>query len=337
MSNYSFKNLSNDKLLNFYKILIFSFPFCIVSGNLIPNGIVILSLPLIVYIFFFKKKFIYFSTKEIKFIFFVFLYLIISSLISMNSYSIEFSIRFFRFFTFILIIYYFFLIDEKFEKKFFKLFNFLFFILLIDGFYQYFNGSNILGIEKKVEHRISGLFGSELVLGSFISKYIFIFFKYFFTIKKMNELFILIYLISLIILTYVTGERVAFFSIMLFSILALFKFFNYKRLLIFFLFLFSILLTISFKDPITKERMISETIKQTKFLKEWKNPKKILIYSDDHNAHFQSAYLMFKKGDIKDKLFGRGFKSFRINCSEKNFVIPLVVVARLTHIIYFFK
>ena len=108
MSNYSFKNLSNDKLLNFYKILIFSFPFCIVSGNLIPNGIVILSLPLIVYIFFFKKKFIYFSTKEIKFIFFVFLYLIISSLISMNSYSIEFSIRFFRFFTFILIIYYFF-------------------------------------------------------------------------------------------------------------------------------------------------------------------------------------------------------------------------------------
>ena len=68
----------------------------------------------------------------------------------------------------------------------------------------------------------------------------------------MNELFILIYLISLIILTYVTGERVAFFSIMLFSILALFKFFNYKRLLIF-LFLFSILLTISFKDPITKK------------------------------------------------------------------------------------
>ena len=65
-------------------------------------------------------------------------------------------------------------------KKIFKLFNFLFFILLIDGFYQYFNGSNILGIEKKVEHRISGLFGSELVLGSFISKYIFIFFIYFY-------------------------------------------------------------------------------------------------------------------------------------------------------------
>ena len=55
--------------------------------------------------------------------------------------------------------------------------------------------------------------------------------------------------------------------------------------------------------------------------------KKILIYSDDHNAHFQSAYLMFKKGDIKDKLFGRGFKSFRINCSEKKFCDTLVVVA----------
>ena len=209
--------------------------------------------------------------------------------------------------------------DEKFEKKFLKLFNLLFFILLIDGFYQYLNGSNFLGIEKKVDHRISGLFGDELILGSFISKYIFVFFIYYFFFKKNNKFIFLFFLISLIALTYISGERVAFFSIIVFATLALLKFAKFKELFIFFLFLLSILIMITIKDSTTRERMITETLKQTKFLKEWKNPKKILFYSDDHNAHYQSAYLMFKKGNYKHKLFGRGFKSFRINCSKKMF------------------
>ena len=96
------------------------------------------------------------------------------------------------------------------------------------------------------------------------------------------------------------------------------------------------MLTISFKDPITKERMISETIKQTKFLREWKNLKNF-DYSDDHNAHFQSAYLMFKKVILRISYSEEVLNLLELIALKKNFVIPLVVVARLTHIIYFFK
>ena len=50
-----------------------------------------------------------------------------------------------------------------------------------------------------------------------------------------------------------------------------------------------------------------------------KEPKKINFISKDHNSHFQSAYLMYSKGNFKEKLFGRGLKSFRINCGKPEF------------------
>ena len=318
MSNSKFEENENDKLLNIYKILLLIFPILIVSGNFISNGIVVLSFPIIFYIILTRKKINFFLNNEVLLVLFVFLYFLLSSIISKNIYSIEYSSRYLRFYIYPCCLL-FLKLDEKFEKKFIKLFNLLFFILLIDGFYQYLNGSNFLGIEKKVDHRISGLFGDELILGSFISKYIFVFFIYYFFFKKNNKFIFLFFLISLIALTYISGERVAFFSIIVFATLALLKFAKFKELFIFFLFLLSILIMITIKDSTTRERMITETLKQTKFLKEWKNPKKILFYSDDHNAHYQSAYLMFKKGNYKHKLFGRGFKSFRINCSKKMF------------------
>ena len=80
-----------------------------------------------------------------------------------------------------------------------------------------------------------------------------------------------------------------------------------------------VILTTTFFDETTRERMLHKTIDQIEFLKEWKNPKKILFFSRDHNAHYQSAYLMFKKGSIIKKLFGRGVKSFKINCSLRKF------------------
>ncbi len=319
MSNYNSFEIKNNRILNIYKLLILIFPALIVGGNLFSNGVVVLSIPIFFYLIFKKKNSNLFWISETKLLLLVFLFFLISSLISKNFYSIEYSIRYLRFFTFILIIFYFLCIDEKFEKKFLKFFNLLFFVLLVDSFYQYLNGSNILGIENKVIHRISGLFGDELILGSFISKYIFVCFVYFFYFKKDSKLIFTIFLIGLIILTYISGERVAFFSIIIFSIISLIKFSKIKYVLIFSSIVIVILTAITFKDPNIRQRMINDTMYQTKFLQEWKNPKKILFYSDDHNAHYQSAYLMFKKGNLQYKFFGRGFKSFRTNCSKKEF------------------
>ena len=117
MSNSKFEENENDKLLNIYKILILIFPILIVSGNFISNGVVVLSFPIIFYIILTRKK-KFFLNNEVLLVLLVFLYFLLSSIISKNIYSIEYSSRYLRFFTFILVVYYFLKFDEKFEKNF---------------------------------------------------------------------------------------------------------------------------------------------------------------------------------------------------------------------------
>ena len=71
MSNYNFNDIANDKILNFYKFLLIIFPISIVAGNFISNGIVILSLPIIFYLFLNKLNQNIFFDKEIKLVFFL--------------------------------------------------------------------------------------------------------------------------------------------------------------------------------------------------------------------------------------------------------------------------
>ena len=63
-------------------------------------------------------------------------------------------------------------------------------VLILDGFYQFYNGENILGW-KLIDTRISSFFKDELILGSYLSRMFPIFFAlcilnfdFFFKIKK---------------------------------------------------------------------------------------------------------------------------------------------------------
>ena len=48
-------------------------------------------------------------------------------------------------------------------------FIFTYAILICDGYYQYFNGENILGF-KLSGVRVSSFFGDELIMGSYLSR-----------------------------------------------------------------------------------------------------------------------------------------------------------------------
>ena len=319
MKNYNNLNFEKDKIINYYKFLIYLIPAFIVIGNFFINGVVILGLFLLIYVLFKYKSFKIFDKKEIKLISIIFLYLMVSAIISGETYSIESFVRYLRFLPFLIVLYFLFNTDKSFEISLLKIFNIILIFILIDGIFQYFNGANLIGIEKIKPHRVSGFFGDELILGSFLSKYFFLFFIYFACFKKYNYILFSILLISIIFLTYVSGERAAFFSIVLFSLLALIKIFKFRTtIFISVVAVFIILLTTSLDETI-KDRMVNKTLVQTKILKEWKNPKKILIFSDAHNSHYQSSYLMFKKGNLTEKLFWRCIKSFKINCSIKKF------------------
>ena len=63
-----------------------------------------------------------------------------------------------------------------------KYFNFTFqtilLFFLVDSFYQFFIGENIFGMKVSsnlASQRVSSLFGDQLILGSFISKVMFIY------------------------------------------------------------------------------------------------------------------------------------------------------------------
>ena len=312
-------NFERDKIVNIYKYLIFLIPVFIILGNFLINSVVILGLFSLCYYCIKSQSFELLNKKELKLISLIFLYLIVSSIISGEIYSIEASLRYLRFLPFLVILYLFFNLNNSFELNFIKFFNIILIFIVIDGIFQYFYGTNLIGIDKVKPHRISGFFKDELILGSFLSKYVFLFFIYFACFKKKNYLLLSFLIIPIIFLTYVSGERAAFISIILFSFFALFKIFKFQKTVFVSLIALMIISLTTILDETTKHRMINTTIFQIKILKEWKNPKKILIFSDAHNSHYQSAYLMFKKGNLKEKLFGRGVKSFKINCSIKKF------------------
>ena len=50
-------------------------------------------------------------------------------------------------------------------------FGVFFLSLIIDGYFQYFFGKNLFGLEMYREFRVSSFFGSELILGSYLCRF----------------------------------------------------------------------------------------------------------------------------------------------------------------------
>ena len=59
--------------------------------------------------------------------------------------------------------------------------------LIIDGYFQYSFGKNIFGIEMFRENRVSSFFGSELILGSYLSRFFPILFGLFVYLDKKKK------------------------------------------------------------------------------------------------------------------------------------------------------
>ena len=166
------------------------------------------------------------------------LYLIISSLLSSDIFfSLESSLFYWRIPLFALSIWY--LLDKRSNAK--KLFLYsitiTFSILLIDAYYQYFNGANILGYPYfESKGRLSGLFGDELRLGSYLSRLMPLLFALaIVSIKKPRNFLLLLcsFLVFIDVLVYLTGERSAFLIILITTFLMIILINDFKRFRIF--------------------------------------------------------------------------------------------------------
>jgi len=316
-------NSSKEKYI-FYNFPIFLFsliPFFLITGPLLSDlAISLISIVFLLYCYKYKN-FSYFKNKYFYFFLAFWIYLISNSLFNnFNLDSLKISFFFFRYGVFVIAISSLLDVDDKFIRYFFYCILVCFIALILDGFYQYFNGENILGWKNHETSRISSFFGEEKILGSYLSRLWPIFFGIsIFIFKQKNKIFVLFILIFILseVLIFLSGERSAFFNINLSAIFVIL--FSQKLLKLRLITLISsilLLIVISTINPTAKQRVFDQTLRQMNLVEVLEIEQEgVYIFSKEHTHHYISAYRMY----LDNKILGVGVKNFRKFCKYEKY------------------
>lgn len=311
--------IQKNKFINFFSILIYLFPLSIIIGNFYSNLVVSISS------FFFL---IYSITKQKEnlnnnffkfFLIFWFLIVFRSLFSSEILFSFKSSFFFIRYALFCLLIKFLIINNKFFLTKFFKINLILLIFISLDALIQFYFGKNLFGIlASQIENnRISGVFGKELILGSFITKVAFILFaiNYF---KKRNyyNFFLIAFFFTII---FITGERASFFLFAI-GIFYSFIFIKDKKIYIFFLITSLIVLgaIIVNKDTL-KKRMLTQTYEQIYSGNNNNNnaQRKLFLFSEGHQVLILNSLNMFYQNPI----LGIGTNLYRFECEKEKYFI----------------
>tara|TARA_B100001059_G_scaffold223274_1_gene248088 strand:- start:549 stop:1859 length:1311 start_codon:yes stop_codon:yes gene_type:complete len=311
--------------------IIILMPGLLITGPFLPDlGISIVT---ILFLINSKKNNLIKYYDNIYFKFFAVFYFIIvlSSLLSNNILiSLKNSLFYFRFGIFSLCFWYLLEKNDKILKFLFYSMIICFLSLIIDGYIQYIFGKNLFGY-KIHGTRVSSFFGSELILGSYLSRFfpilfgLFVFVDKKLKIKNKKLLFVLTIIFILAEgLILLSGGRVALFFMNLSAIYIVLMIKDYKKyrfwtyvgslLLIFGLILFL---------PNTQDRIIHQTItdftNNTDITKNKdvasnknQNSKKLYIFTKTHNDMYIAGLKIFNN----NKLFGVGPRQYRNVCKD---------------------
>lgn len=315
-----------EKLIYYvFPTILFSLiPLFLITGPLLSDfAISLIGILFLVYCYK-NKNFSYFNHWYFYLFLIFWIYLIINSLINnFNIDSLKISFFYVRYGIFVIGVVTYLYFNDSFLNYFFYCIFFCFIILVLDGFYQYFTGENILG--WKNSHRTSSFFGEEKILGSYLSRLWPIFFGLsVLLIKKKKIIFYLLIIIFILseVLIFLSGDRTAFFYINLSAIFVII--FSQKLIklrLITLISSFTLLIIITFINPTAKERVIDQTINQMNLKNLYENSnsgnnsQSIYIFSKEHTYHYLSAYKMF----LDNKVFGVGVKNFRNFCKNERY------------------
>ena len=309
-------NKKSKFLINLLYIITIILPFSLITGPFIPD----LSITLVGLFFLFlsiRYNLRKYYTSNFS-IFFLIFYVVLNftSFFSVDIIqSFKISFVYFRYFLFSLALWFLIEVKKDLLKNLLKSISIAMFILIIDGFYQFYFGKNILGWEI-IDTRVSSFFKDELILGSYLSRMFPIFFalcilnfKNFFH-KKINFFLIFFLLSGIEVLTFLSGERAAFFYINLSAIYLVILMRDFKLLRLFTLFFsFIVIFIITNINSAYKERIVDQTIKQID------SGEQLYIFSKEHTNHYFSGYKMFQD----HKITGIGPRMFRVNCHLDNY------------------
>lgn len=308
---------------NIAKYTFLFFPIALILGPFFTNlSVTILGL---YYVVFGNKK--YLLNKVSIFFIFFYLFFVFSSILSENVYiSLKNSLFLFRYYFFILGIF----TIIKIQKNILISFNLILIVLItfvsIDVLIQLIFGKNILLFEPIGEDitRFSGVFGDELILGSYLSRLFplslaLIFYNFNnFNFKKLLliTLFFLITGSAVII----SGERTALLYTIGILIFIIIYIKELRKFFLITLIIFPIvLLSIINFSPDVKKRVIDSTYEQifTYKINSSSMGKRLNIFSYGHQKHLETSYLIFKDNYI----LGTGPNTFDIICRDTSYLI----------------
>ena len=304
---------SNTFLINL--IIVSIIPF-LIWGPFFPDLIVSISSLFFLYYVFKNKSYYYFSNKPL-IIFFIFCFycILISIFVAEDTMlSFESSLFYFRIGVFSCFIWHLIDQDKSILNYFYYALVLCFSALVIDGYFQYFTGENLLGF-KISGIRVSSFFGDELIMGSYLSRLFPLLFALF--LVKQKQKFEIYFIGSLFILVdvliYMSAERAAFFFLNLSTIfiIILIKEYQKFRLGTFILAMICIIV-LSINSQNLSDRMFKGPIKNVGLSL---SSNESIIFSASHDSLIRTAYNMFKD----QPLLGHGPKMFRIICNDKNY------------------
>jgi O-antigen ligase len=294
-------------------------PF-LIWGPFFPDLIVSLSALLFLIYVVRKKKFYYFNKKPliIFFIFCIYCILVTIFFAKDRMLSFESSLFYFRIGVFACLIWY--LIDKnkKILNYFYNSLVICFSVLVVDGYFQFFNGFNITGLFASGD-RISSFFGEELIMGSYLSRLFPLLFALFVLKKngKFEVYYIGILFILIDVLIYIAGERASFVFLNLSTLFIIILTKKYQKFRLITLVCSLVLITgLTFSYNKIADRMIFSTLKSFGFFKE---SQKQNIFTPQHDSLIRTAYNMF----LDKPIFGHGPKMFRVICKDEKYKVGI--------------
>jgi len=288
-------------LLTFF--LLITFPISLILGNAVIN--IYFLFFSISFFFNFKKNLNLINNKINYFLLFFFFSLLINLIFSIDLInSVPRVIKILLVFLFALEIQRF-VIYNKLEKinLLFKIWSFIFFIIIIDVIFEFFIGHNLIGYSSYMPGRIASFFGDELVIGAFFHGFVLFFISYLVNEYPEKKLFLTITILILLYASFIIGERSnflkTFISLIIYSFLVL-KINNTKKITAIF-FIFLIIASIINFNKDYKYRYYDQ-IKNIY----GKNAWNYFLKNSQYGAHQLVAFQIFKD----NLLFGVGIKNF---------------------------
>ena len=308
---------------NFIIFLFATLPISAIIGNFFINLYLFCILLLFISIILKTKNFSWFQDRNFKILLFFYLYICLNSLINFfisPQFGNDGLVRSIFFLKFLILFPAIPLLIDKTEKleKIFKFWIIVISVVIIDIFFEKFNGSNLIGFKSLDETRITSFFYDENVVGTFLLCFGFITSAFFLKNKLIKKYKIILNLLVVLVLfsILVTGERSPFLKAAL-LFLFIFYFIEQEKLILkkFYLILLTIILTIFLFSIFP-----SVLSKQTEFFKrilKVENPKTISQRFENikYFQHYDTAIKIFKN----HKLNGVGNKNFRFECHDKKY------------------